>query len=191
MGKDSIVLPPPPLQEHVAERCEKEQIHALAHERRQGILTSARDTREEPDGKPAQATNRTTLVRSLSQTPGGCSADKFVGSMENITTPEEHLLWRAYDQHPTEHPIFVTSLCPSTLSRTSADSDIDRTAGEHFKAKRSAEPVTQAEGSVSSSELCTLGDILDETDSEGIEAEDWLDVTQAMLAIGRSDLDLE
>ena len=192
LGKDTFTLSLQPPQDHAAERHDKETDCVPAHEGEQRILPSARVPQEKSDGSPTQVKRMITRAPKVIGTSEGCRAEAFVRCLESMTPPGETLPLPTHPQHPIEHPtlvtMIVTPLDRTSSSRSIANSDVYRTVGERFRAGSFTEFVIQPDWSFTSSEMCMQGDDCDETGCEGIEAEDWLDVTKAMLAIGPSGL---
>lgn len=181
VGGDIYVLP-------VAERLAKEALDVPAYERQQRTPPSARASRGGAERYPAQPEDRNTSATMSNQRTGGASAEGFLGRMETMPDVRQ----TSPTTQPQE-PTAVKRLSPGTVWGPTTDCDVDRTSGERSKIIYSTctESATQGGGVFWSSELNTQGMRIGETDCGGIDAEDWLDVTNAMMGIGRSGFDFE
>lgn len=112
---------------------------------------------------------------------GGLSYEGFGGFREAV--PGER---RPMTTTRPDEPMTVKSLLPSTVWRPTTHSKGVHAVGEKVKADTCTGFVTQETEVLWSSEINTRGGLIGENDCGGIDAEDWLDVTHAMFAIGRS-----
>lgn len=184
VGEDRYAPRPTPLQEPVTERVKTEPPDMQVYERETVVASSARMSLGATWGSPAQEAHRTTSTTRESQMAGALSCEGFGGFPEAV--PGER---RPSTTTRPEESMVVKSLLPSTVWRPTTHSKVVHAVEEHGKADTCTGFVTQEAGVLWSSESNTHGDLIGEKDCGGIDAEDWLDVTHAMFAIGRSGFD--
>lgn len=181
MGEDRYAPRPTPLQEPVTERVKTEAPDMQLYERETVVASSAKMPLGATWGSPVQAAHRTTSATRESQMSGGLSYEGFGGFREAV--PGER---RPMTTTRPDEPMTVKSLLPSTVWRPTTHSKGVHAVGEKVKADTCTGFVTQETEVLWSSEINTRGGLIGENDCGGIDAEDWLDVTHAMFAIGRS-----
>lgn len=186
IGDDSCA-PLAPSKETIAETVKKEAKEAPGAPVQHGqpIISSWAETAWGRAGRsPSREEHRTTSVTRQQQRTGGFPAGRFVGYAETVPGERENL---ATPQ--PQNPKLVKVRFPSTHLRPIYNAQADHAVGEQCKASTRTEVTTQARGAFWSSGVNRQDHMVGQADCRGIGAEDWLDVTHAMLAFGRSEFD--
>lgn len=158
----------PPPQRHAAEMQEKEPRDVLVHDEQQKGVPSATGSREGAEGDCADDMQHRSKPFDASRSNVGC--------MEKVSL----------DGRPTAHlqspePTLTTSLFREVVSRAMIDSDVGRIVDEQSNTRSYTELGGQAAEVLLLSEFSRGRTTTGETEDDGIDVEDWLDVTRAML----------
>lgn len=179
-----------PPQERAAETQEEGSHDAPADSQKQRGVPSTTGSQEGTEGTSAvvtQATHKAVDSWRLNRESEGASDGESVGCMENVSLDVQ---LTALIQPP--EPTLIASLFAEVNSEGMVDSEACRTANSQSNSGSCTELGGQAAEALLPSEFRESRTMMiDGIEDECIGAEDWLDVTHAMLDTGGLELDSE